>query len=179
MEVDLRSLQETVFEVIQIEEHAIHIKLCLGIAVGEVESTGTAQLDVRQLTDGPAQQFLLLQRITATGLTTTAHGIEQRHRTEVGLQVTQLIIAGSQYLRHGQLTTVEVLCQIEERMILITAGADHTDHRLPLLVGQSVIGTVTARPRQLMDMGRLCPLPLLIEFYQLLHSVNFVIIGIL
>ena len=161
MEVDLRGLQETVFEIIEVEEHTVHIKLCLGIAVGEVEPAGTAHLDVRQFTDSSPQQLLFLQRVTPTGLTTAAHGIEERHRTQVGLQVAQLIVTGSQYLWHGQLTTVEMLCQIEESMVFVTAGADHADHRLPLLVGQSVIGTVTARPRQLMDMGRLCPLRVL------------------
>ena len=123
MEVELRRFQETVFEVVQVKQHAIHIKLRLRITVGEVESTGTTDLDVRQLTDGLAQQVLLLQRISATGLTATAHGIEQRYRTEVGLQVAQLVVTGCQHLRHGQL----------------------------------------------MDVDRLCPLPLLIEINQFLH----------
>ena len=79
MEVKLCGFQETVFEIVQVKQHAIHIKLCLRITVGEVEPTGTTDLDVRQLADGLAQQLLLLQRITATSLTATTHRIKQRH----------------------------------------------------------------------------------------------------
>ena len=112
MEIELGSFQEAILKVIEVEEHAIHIKLSLRIAVGEVESTGTTELDIRQLTDRPAQQFLLLQRITTACLTTAPHGIKQRYRPEVSLQVSQLVVAGSQHLGYGQLTTVEMLRQI-------------------------------------------------------------------
>ena len=77
MEVEFRSLQEAVLEVVEVEEHAVDIELCLRIAVGEVESTGTAYLDIGQFTDGTAQQFLLLQRVTATRFTSTLDGFKE------------------------------------------------------------------------------------------------------
>ena len=77
VKIKLGGFQETVLEIVQVEEHTVLIELCLRITVGEVQSTCSTDLDVRQLTDGTLQQFLLLQRITATCLTTTTNGIEE------------------------------------------------------------------------------------------------------
>ena len=170
MEVNLGGLQETVLEVVQIEEHAVLIELCLRIAVGEVEVSGTTDLDIRQFPDRTLQQFLLLQRVTASRLTTTTNGIEEGERAEVGLQITQLIVAGGQHLRHRQLLSGEVLSQIDEGMILVTTRADDTHHRLTVSIRQPVIGTVTATARNLLDVGRLCALPLRVEFNEFLHN---------
>ena len=164
MEVDLCGLQETVLEVVQVEEHAVLIELRLRIAVGEVETSGTTDLDVRQLADGTLQQFLLLQGVSSTGLPTTSDSIEEGKRAKIGLQIAQLVVAGSQHLRHRQLATVEVLRQIDKGMILVTTGANDTHHGLAVVIRQAVIGTVTATARNLLDVGRLCALPLLIEF---------------
>ena len=77
VEVKLGGFQEAILEIVQIEEHAVLIELRLRITVGEIQPTGTANLDVRQLTDGALQEFLFFQRITSTCLTTTTNGIEE------------------------------------------------------------------------------------------------------
>ena len=77
VEVELSSFQETILEIVEIEEHAVDIKFRLRIAVGEIEAPGTTHLDIRQFTDGTAQQFLLLERIASSCLTATTNGIEE------------------------------------------------------------------------------------------------------
>ena len=47
VEVKLGGFQEAVLEIVQIEEHAVLIELRLRITVGEIQPTGTANLDVR------------------------------------------------------------------------------------------------------------------------------------
>ena len=81
VEVNLGSLQETVFKIVEVEEYRVAVESRLGITVVEIQPIGSYNLNLRQLTDGTTQQFLLLQRITATSLTTATNGIEQRHRT--------------------------------------------------------------------------------------------------
>ena len=81
MEVNLGSLQETIFKIVEVEEYRVAVESRLGITVVEIQPIGSYNLNLRQLTDGTTQQFLLLQRITATSLTSATNGIEQRHRT--------------------------------------------------------------------------------------------------
>ena len=85
MEVDLGGFQETILEIVQVEEHTVLIELRLRITVREIKADGTTYLYVRQLTDSPAQQFLFFQRVSSSCLTTTTHGIEKRQRSEVCL----------------------------------------------------------------------------------------------
>ena len=80
MEIELCGLQETVFEVVQVEQHGISIKCGLRITIREIKFAEASQLDVGQLSDGATQQFLLLQRVASTSLTTATNGVIQRHR---------------------------------------------------------------------------------------------------
>ena len=162
MEVELRSLEEAVLKVVQVEEHGVLVERRLGVAVREVELAGAPQLYVRQLADGLFQQRLLGQRVTASGLTTAPNGIEQRHRTEVRLQIAQFVVAHGQHLRHGQLTLREVTGQIDKRVVLVAARADAANDAVSVRVCQSVVLTVAAGPRQLLGGNRRCPTPLLI-----------------
>ena len=163
MEVELRSFQKTVFEVVEVEQHRVGIEGWLRIAVREVQSAGSPQLYVRQFADGALQQFLLLQRITTTCLATATDGIEQRDAAKVGLQITQLVAAHRQNLRHGQLTLREVLTQVDKGMVLVTTGTDATHHAMPFTVGQAIVFAVASSPRQLRHIVRFCPTPLLIK----------------
>ena len=162
VEVDLSSLQETVLEVVEVEEHRVAIESGLGIAVGEIETVGTSHLDTRQFTDGTTQQFLLLQRITTTCLTTTSDGVEQRHRTQIGLNVAQLVVADSQNRGDGQLTIGKVSGQIDESMVFITTGTNATHHALALRRGHTIVLAVAASSCQLLHILGFCPTPFLI-----------------
>ena len=77
VEVNLRSLQEAVFEVVQVEEHRVDVKLRLRVAVGEIEFAGPPNLHIRQLADGAFQQFLLSQSVTASSLASSTDSIEE------------------------------------------------------------------------------------------------------
>ena len=101
MEIYLGSFQEAILEVVEVEEHGIGIKSRLRIAIAEVETSCTTNLEFWQLTDGASQEFLLMQSIAATGFTTATNGIEQRLTAEVGLNVAQLVAADCQHLWHG------------------------------------------------------------------------------
>ena len=162
VEIKLSSFQETILEIVQVEKHRVGIKLRLGIAMREVEPAGTSQLDVRQLADGALQQLLFLQGVASARLTSSSDGIEQGHRAQVGLQITCLIAAHSQHLRNRQLTQSKMARQIDKGVVLITAGADTSHHRLPLFVRHSVIHTITACTWQLLHGSRLTTLPFFI-----------------
>ena len=78
VKIKLGGFQETVLEIIQVEEHTVLIELRLWITVREVKFTGATDLDVRQLTDGTLQQLLFLQGIAPSCLPSTFNGIEER-----------------------------------------------------------------------------------------------------
>ena len=160
MKVDLCGLQETIFEIIQVEEHTINIELRLRITVGKVEFAGSSDLHIRQFTDCTLQQFLFLKGITSSSLTTTTDGIKKRHTAEVCLEISQLVITGSQNLRYGKFTTAEVLRQIDKSVIFITTSTDNAHNGLTIIVSQTIISTITAATRNPLNISRLSPLPL-------------------
>ena len=160
MEVDLGSFQETVFEVVEVEEHRVAIKRRLRIAVGKVKPVGSRHLDSRQLADGATQQFLLLQRITATSLTASSDSVEQRHGTQVGLNVTQLVIADRKNGRDRQLTISKMLGQVDKGVVLVTTGTHTTYHALALRRGHTIVFTIAASGCQLLHILRVFPTPL-------------------
>ena len=169
MEVDLCGFQETILKIIKVEKDTIYIKFGLRITIGEVESNSTTELHIRQLANGTFQQFLLFQRVSATGLSTTANGIEKRHTAQVGLKVTQLIVAGCQDLGNRQLTTVKMFRQIDKSMIFVTTRSNHTNHRLSFMVSHAEISTVTTSTRNLLNISGLSTFPLFIKIYKFLH----------
>ena len=162
VEVQLGSLQETVFKVVQVEQHRYRVEVRLWITVRKVQLTSTTQLYIRQLADGTLQQLLLLQRIATTSLTTTTDGVKQRHRTQVRLQVAQLIVRHCQHLGHRQLTLRKVLGQIDEGVILITTRTHASYHRRAVGSYQSIVLTITAGTCQLLYLLGFCPTPLLV-----------------
>ena len=162
VEVELGSLQETVFEVVEVEQDGIGVELRLRIAIDEVQFVGTIQLDVRQFADGTTQQVNLLHIVTTTCLTTTTNGIEQRGVAQVGLDIAQLIVADSQYLRHWQLLLGKVLGKIDEGVIFITTGTHAAYHTNTLTIGQSVILTIAASSGEAHHILGLFALPLLV-----------------
>ena len=101
MKVELGGFEEAILEIVQVEEYAVDIELSLWITIGEIEAARTANLNIRQFADGALQQFLLFQGIAAACFSPTPNGIEERSRTEVGLKISKLVIAGSQHLRYG------------------------------------------------------------------------------
>ena len=153
VEVEFCSFEETVLEIVQVEEHTILIELSLRVAVREIKPSCSPYLDVGQLPDSTFQQFLLLQSISSASLSSTSDSIEERKRPKVCLKIAQLVVTGSENLRHRQLTSVEMFSQIDESMVFVTAGSDDTDNSLAVVVRQSEIGTITASTRNLLDVG--------------------------
>ena len=120
MEVELCGLEKAVFEVVEVEKYTVSIKGWGGIAVGEVQFACATNLYVRQLADSALQQLLFFQRIATACLATATDSVEKRNISQVGLQVTQFIVADGQDLGYGKLTLGEVTCQIDEGMVLVT-----------------------------------------------------------
>ena len=162
VEVYLRSLQKTVFEIVEVEEHRVFVEGGLRIAVGKVKTVGTHHLNLGQLADGAAQQFLFLQRVAATCLTTTTNGVEQRDRTQIGLDIAQLVVADSKNRGYGQLTLRKMLGQIDKGVILVTTGAHATHYALALRRGHAVILTIATTSRQLLYVLGFLPTPFLV-----------------
>ena len=101
MKVELGGFEEAILEIVQVEEYAVDIELCLRITIGEIEAARTADLNIRQFADGALQQFLLLQCVTAASFSPTPNGIEERSGAEVSLKIPKLVIARSQDGRYG------------------------------------------------------------------------------
>ena len=163
MEIQICRFQETILEIVEIEEHTVHIKLRLRIAVGPIQPTCTTQLDVRQLTDRLLQEFFLLLIVSTASLSSALDGIKERSSAQISLDIAEFIITHSQNLRHRQLTEIEMISQIHEGVILITARTDNTYHRIPILLDDTEILAVTSLPCQLDDISRLFASPLLVE----------------
>ena len=162
MEINLCSLQETIFKVVEVEKYRIAIESRLRIAVGKIKSISTCHLNLRQLTDGTTQQLLLLQRVTTTSLTTASDGIEQRYGAQIGLDIAQLIATDSKDGRDRQLAISKVLGQIDEGMVLVATGTDAADDTFTFGRGHTVVFTITATCSQLLYILGFCPTPLLI-----------------
>ena len=171
MEIKFGSFQETILEIVQIEEHAIDIELRLRIAMGEVKSTCTTNLYVRQFTDGAFQEFLFLQGISSASFTSSTYSIKEGSAAQIGLDITQLIAAGCQYLWYWELALGEMLCQVDESMVFVATCTNHTYDSLTVLIRQTKISTVTTCTWKLLDVRRFSAFPLSIEFYEFIHNV--------
>ena len=77
VEINLRSLQETVLKIIQVEQYTVHIKLSLWIAVVEFQVACALNLHFRQFANGAAQQFLLFQGVTSSRFASASNGVEE------------------------------------------------------------------------------------------------------
>ena len=87
VEVDIGGLEETILEVVEVEEHTVGIKLRLGIALCEIQPTSTAYLHIWQLAYCFDEQFFLLYIISPSCLATALERIEERHTAEVLLKI--------------------------------------------------------------------------------------------
>ena len=87
VEIDVGGLEETILEIVEVEEHTVGIKLRLGIALCEIQSTSTANLHIGQLAYGADEQFFLLHIISPSCLATALERIEERHTAEVLLKI--------------------------------------------------------------------------------------------
>ena len=102
VEVETGGFQETVFEIVQVEENALFIEFRLWVAHGKIEVFCTLKLQGRQLANGAVQQFLLFRRVVAAGLAPLPDGVEERRAAQVGLQIAKLVVADGQHLGDGQ-----------------------------------------------------------------------------
>ena len=162
MEVELGGLEEAVFEIVQVEEHAVLVEGRLRIAGFPVHARGAVDLDGGQSADGALQQLLLLEIIASAGLAPAFDGVEQRAVAEVALQVAHLVVADGQQPWHWQMALVEMAADGDEGMILIAARTDDTNHRTAVGTGQTVVLTVATSPRNLLYMSRFLPRPVFI-----------------
>ena len=55
-----------------------------------------------------------------------------------------------------------MLGEVDKGVILVTAGANNTDDRLPFLIGQTVIGTIATGTLKLLNVSWFSTFPLLI-----------------
>ena len=164
VKVEFRRFEKAVFEVIEVEEHALLIEFRLRIAVVPVEPPCATHLYVGQLAYGGDKEFLLLVRVSSASLASAFKGVEERSVAEVGLDVAQLVVARRKNLRHGELTLREMLRQIDEGMVLIATCSHHTYHRTAVVGCQTVVLTVAARPFEAFYTCRLGAVPRFIQF---------------
>ena len=175
MEIELRRFEKTIFEIIEIEQHTCLIKLRLRVTILPLQTARAAYLNVWQLPDCLGQQSLLTLIIPPACLSAAAQSVEQRHRSEVSLQITQLILACGKNLRHRQPAPCEMSGQINECVILIAAGSYHTYDSRAVSIRHTVILTVTARHLQFLNVYRRLSTPLSVQVYQLLQNVPIIL----
>ena len=169
MEIQLRRLQETVLEIVEVEEHAVRVKLRLRIAVTPIQPAGASYLQVGQFTDNPRQECLLSLVVSASRLTSSLDSVKKRQTAKVCLQIAQFILAHRQYLGHRQLTQGEMIGQIHKGVVFLHARAQHAYHGRPVMPRQAIILAITALQGERSHLGRLLARPLGIEFQQPIH----------
>lgn len=108
VEVDTGWLQETIFEVVQIEHHIGLIEIRLRIADTVVESLTSDDLQARQQPDGILKQGNLTAVILSSTLATMSDAVEEGGRPEVLLQITHAVITDSIYLGNRKLLAEEM-----------------------------------------------------------------------
>ena len=161
LEIQSRSFQETIFEVVQIPEDGTLVEFSLWIATVEVKSVSTGKLDARKQTDGLAEQFLFLFG-EGVGDAAFLDGMEKEGVTQVFLQVAGLVFRYAYHLRYGQVLLLEMFRHVEERFIFFHASAIHPDQVLH--ARQPEIASVGTGCRHLNDFFGRCAGILLIEF---------------
>ena len=118
MEVKSCGFQKAILEVVEVEENAVNIHLRLRIALGEIQSSGTTNLHIRQLADSLHEQFLLLKVISAASLTTALYGIIEGCIAKIRLEITHLVVANCVDMRNWQLSLLEMTCEIDKSVVL-------------------------------------------------------------
>ena len=59
VEIEACGLKKAILEIVEVEEHTVGVELCLWIAVGEVESPCSPDLNIRQFAYCSHKKFLL------------------------------------------------------------------------------------------------------------------------
>ena len=77
MEIEFCGFQKTILEIVQVEEHAVHVKLRLRITLREVKPARSANLYVGQLADSAYEQFALTYRIPPAGGTSRGQCVKE------------------------------------------------------------------------------------------------------
>ena len=175
MEVELGRLEEAILEVIEVEEHAVLIKLGLRITVLPVQSACAAYLNVRQLAYGAHKQLFLTLIVSASGIASTGNGVEERRRTKVALQITQSVLANGKDVRNRQLTLGKMLGKINKGMVFVTAGAHDADNREAVLPYQTIILAVASRSGYAFRGSGHFAAPRLIQFDKFFHLFLFLL----
>ena len=142
MEVETCGLEETILEVIEIEEYVGAVHLGLWIAVREIQTSGTTYLKIGELCDSPAKKFALSLCISTTGLTSILQCIEEAHVTKIGLQIAKTILTLDEYLRDRQLSKGKMSGEIAESMVLVTTRTNNPDDTMTVCIRKSEILTI-------------------------------------
>ena len=93
VEVEFGSFEKAIFEVVEVEEHAIYVELGLWIAYGPVEPAGSAHLDVGQLADDGCEKLFFVLIVPSSRLSSATQGFKEGGMSEVGLEVSQFVVA--------------------------------------------------------------------------------------
>lgn len=179
VKIQIGRLQETILEVVEVEEYTVYIKFWLRIAVLPIQSSCTANLDIRKFTNGFLKEFLLFLIVTSARISSALDGIEKRSTAKVCLKIAEFIIAHRQNLGNRQLSELEMLSQIYKGMILITTGSYHTNYRITIMPNDTEILPVTPLPCQFYDISRFFTRPFLyrsISFSIIIQFTSFPII---
>ena len=76
VKIQIGRLQETILEVVEVEEYTVYIEFWLRIAVLPIQSSCTANLDIRKFTNGFLKEFLLFLIVTSARISSALDGIE-------------------------------------------------------------------------------------------------------
>ena len=170
MKIKSSGLQEAIFKVIEVEQHAFLIKFRLRITVVPVESTCAAHLEIGQFPNCRNKKLLLFLVVTATRFTPSADGIIQRRVPQVGLKVTQLIVAHRQDTRNRQPAQHEMAVEIDKSMVLVAARSNHTDDAFTVVSHETEVLPIAARTRNLCYRSRFLTRVAHVKCRQLLHD---------
>ena len=130
IEFQPRSLQKTVFEIIQVRHHHPAVELRLRPAHAEVQPLRSLELDFRQTGNGFQKQGLLLRTVISR-LPSGGHGIKKAAVTEILLQIIQAVSTDRHHLGDAEALASEMPGHAYKRLILLHIGACHSHKRLP------------------------------------------------
>ena len=147
MEIDVRSLQEAIFEVVEIEQHIHLVHSGLRIAYGEVEVLPSKNLKARQLGNGAAQEFLFRLSILTSCLAGRTQSVEERARTKILLEIAQLVHRNRNNRRYRQPLRLEMPCKGDEGVVLLIRSTDNSYETPSFVRGKTYILTVASRAR--------------------------------
>jgi len=154
MKIDVCGLEKAIFEVVQVEEYTVFIKLGLRIALAPIHLVSATNLDVGQLANGAEKEFLLGHIVSSAGIAATLDGIKQRGVSQVGLQVSHLVVAHGQQAWHGQLLLDKLPVDTDKSTVLVYTGAHYANHGVSVGICHAVILAIAARPGHFLDVGR-------------------------